>query len=182
VEHWSDSRRLRETSGAPAAFDVFYRRHERLVLTYFMRRTADPELAADLCAETFAAALLAAGRYRSRGDDSAAAWLLGIGRHRLLRSLRRGQVDDGARRRLAMAPVVLDDQIAARLEQIASDDRVAELLGRLPAEQAEAIRARVIEERSYPEISSRLRCSEAVVRKRVSRGLASLRDLTKGHP
>lgn len=64
-----------------------------------------------------------------------------------------------------MAPVVIDDQIAARLEQLASDDRVAELLCRLPAEQAESIRAREIEERSYPEIASGLRCSEAVVRK-----------------
>ena len=182
MEHWSDLQLLQQTPAAPAAFDVFYRRHERLVLTYFMRRTGNPEVAADLCAETFAAALLAAGRFRSRGDDSAAAWLLGIGHHRLLRSLRRGRVEDRARRRLAMAPVVVDDQIAARLEQLASDDRVADLLCRLPAEQAEAIRARVIDERSYREIASGRRCSEAVVRKRVSRGLASLRDLAKGQP
>jgi DNA-directed RNA polymerase specialized sigma24 family protein len=63
VEHWSDFQLLQQTPGAPAAFDVFYRRHERLVLAYLMRRTANPELAADLCAETFAAALLAAGRF-----------------------------------------------------------------------------------------------------------------------
>jgi RNA polymerase sigma-70 factor (ECF subfamily) len=33
----------------------------------------------------------------------------------------------------------------------------------------------VIEERSYREIAGRLRCSEAVVRQRVSRGLRRLR-------
>ena len=43
----------------PAAFGTFYERHERLVLGYFMRRTRDPELAADLAAETFAVALVA---------------------------------------------------------------------------------------------------------------------------
>jgi RNA polymerase sigma-70 factor (ECF subfamily) len=33
----------------------------------------------------------------------------------------------------------------------------------------------VIEERAYPEIAARLGCSELVIRKRVSRGLARLR-------
>ncbi|MBA3263516.1 MAG: hypothetical protein H0T69_13805 [Thermoleophilaceae bacterium] len=47
--------------------------------------------------------------------------------------------------------------------------------GLVPA-QGEAIRARIVEERDYSEIAKDLRCSEAVIRKRVSRGLASLRD------
>jgi DNA-directed RNA polymerase specialized sigma24 family protein len=34
----------------------------------------------------------------------------------------------------------------------------------------------VVDERGYPEIARDLRCSEAVVRRRVSRGLAALRD------
>jgi DNA-directed RNA polymerase specialized sigma24 family protein len=48
-------------------------------------------------------------------------------------------------------------------------------LARLPDEQREAIEKRVIEEEPYPAIAARIGCSEQVVRKRVSRGLAALR-------
>ena len=45
----------------------------------------------------------------------------------------------------------------------------------LPADQAEAVRARIVDEREYEDIARELRTSEAVVRKRVSRGLGALR-------
>jgi len=48
----------------PAAFARFYRRHVRGVIAFFHRRTGDAETAADLTAETFAAALVARRRYR----------------------------------------------------------------------------------------------------------------------
>ena len=50
------------------------------------------------------------------------------------------------------------------------------MLERLDADQREAIRARVLEERDYEDIARELRTSELVVRKRVSRGLAKLRN------
>ena len=46
---------------------------------------------------------------------------------------------------------------------------------RLPPEQREAVRARVLDERDYADIARELHTSELVVRKRVSRGLATLR-------
>jgi RNA polymerase sigma-70 factor (ECF subfamily) len=49
------------------------------------------------------------------------------------------------------------------------------LLAELPPDQREAIEARVINEREYADIAAQLRCSEQVIRKRVSRGLGSLR-------
>jgi RNA polymerase sigma-70 factor (ECF subfamily) len=59
------------------SFAVFYRAHVDEVLGFFCRRTRDAELAADLTAETFAAAL--AGRRRFRPEaGSATAWLYGI--------------------------------------------------------------------------------------------------------
>jgi DNA-directed RNA polymerase specialized sigma24 family protein len=51
-------------------------------------------------------------------------------------------------------------------------ERLAE---QLPAEQFQALRSRVLEERDYAEIARDLRCSQAVVRKRVSRALQTLR-------
>lgn len=46
------------------AFTEFYRRHARRLAGYLMRATGDAEVAADLTAEVFAAALVARGRYR----------------------------------------------------------------------------------------------------------------------
>ena len=45
----------------------------------------------------------------------------------------------------------------------------------LPQHERDAIKARVVDERGYAEIATDMRCSELVVRKRVSRGLARLR-------
>ena len=64
-------------AGDTRSFELFYRRHFEPVLGFFVRRTRDPELAADLTAETFASALSARRRYRpeqGRGDS----WLFAI--------------------------------------------------------------------------------------------------------
>ena len=172
----SDDRLLRAAAHDADAFAAFYTRYESAVLVFFLRRTKDAELAADLTAEVFAAALSACVRYRS-GEAPASAWLFGIAQHKLARSRRRGAVEDRARRRLGMQPVVLEGDDLKRIERIAdSEAAVAQLLDGIPPDQRDAVGSRVLEERSYAEIASELRCSPAVARKRVSRGLASLRD------
>lgn len=171
-----DDELLARSARDPEAFGVFYERHERLILGYFVRRLRDPELAADLAAETFAAALLGARRYRAAGAP-ASAWLVGIARNVLSQSVRRARVEDRARRRLGMEPIVLDDELLARIARMGGDARVASLLDRLTPDQSEAVRARVLHEEEYAEIAARLRCSESVVRQRVSRGLATLRRI-----
>ena len=81
----------------------------------------------------------------------------------------------GIREALEFAPDELE-----RVEAVASrDDWVLELMKRLPAEQREAVRSRIVDERSYTEIATELRTSELVIRKRVSRGLATLRNQLK---
>jgi RNA polymerase sigma factor (sigma-70 family) len=59
---------------------------------------------------------------------------------------------------------------------IAQRTHLASLLAALPADQREAIRARVLEERPYGEIGGELRLSPPVLRKRVSRGLRTLKS------
>jgi RNA polymerase sigma factor (sigma-70 family) len=147
-----------------------------MVVGWCVRRTGDPELAADLTAEVFAAVLVSAARYEST-HESAGGWLLGIARNVLGHSVRRGQVDARARERLgASSLTVEDDDLAVVLEIADGQDGVAaDLLARLPEDERSAVRARVIEEREYREIAQSLGCSEMVVRKRVSRGLARLR-------
>ncbi len=120
-----------------------------------------------------AAALIGARRFRP-GKAAAGSWLFGIARNRLLRSVERGRVEERARRKLRMAPLVLDDEAIERVEAC-REGRAVELLDGLPAEQRDAVRERVLDERGYDEIAARARTSEAVIRKRVSRGLAELR-------
>jgi RNA polymerase sigma-70 factor (ECF subfamily) len=159
----------------PDAFTAFYRRYERAMLAFFYRRTEDAELAADLTAEVFAGALVSCGRYRP-GAAPASVWLFGIAQHKLISSRRRGRVEDRARRRLRMAPIELQDADLDRIEREAGAGAVLALLEELPEDQREAVRARVLDDRSYEELAQQLQCSQAVVRKRVSRGLAALRD------
>jgi RNA polymerase sigma factor (sigma-70 family) len=177
MRNWStesDDRLLTEAAGDDDAFAALYARWERRMLGYFRRRTGDAEVAADLTAEVFAAVLSACARWRP-GGAPAGAWLFAIAQHTLSKSRRRGAVEDRARRRLAMAPIELEDEDLQRIDRL-GDAPLLELLEALPAEQRDAVRARVLDEQSYEEIAVRLRCSSAVVRKRVSRGLARMRD------
>jgi len=83
-------------SGEPEDFGRFYDRYVRSLLAYFQRRTRDPEVAADLTAETFAAALAARGRFRPRATP-ASVWLFAIAHHKLMDFHRRGSAEDRMR-------------------------------------------------------------------------------------
>jgi RNA polymerase sigma-70 factor (ECF subfamily) len=162
------------TATDAASFEQFYRRHFESILAFFARRTRDPELAADLTAETFAAALLARRRYRP-GRGRADSWLFSIAYRKLADTRRRGRAEDRALRRLQMeAPVLTDDDVTW-IEHLGTEPRAVPLVAELPADQREAIRAYVVDEREYSDIAAATHSSQAVVRKRVSRGLASVR-------
>ena len=169
----TDGELLVATASDPEAFGVFYRRHVRGVLAFFRRRVDGPELAFDLMAETFAAALEAAPRYQPR-PEPARGWLYGIAWNKLHEAHRRGRAEDDARRALGMTRIVLSDEGLERIEAVAGGEAL-QLLESLLADQRNAVRARVLDGRGYGEIAAELQCSELVVRKRVSRGVRALR-------
>jgi RNA polymerase sigma-70 factor (ECF subfamily) len=169
----SDAELLVLARTQPRAFGEFYRRHVRDVQSYFRRRVGNVETAFDLTAETFAAALRAVPRYEPR-PEPARAWLFAIARHVLSESVRGGQVQDQARRALAMQPLTLDERDVRTLELLA-DTPALEAARALPADQRAAVFARHVDEESYAEIAERLDCSESVIRQRVSRGLRTLK-------
>jgi RNA polymerase sigma-70 factor, ECF subfamily len=174
---WSDTQLLAGVAACDErAFSAFYRRHLAMIVGWCVRRTGDPELAADLTAEVFAAVLVSAARYEPT-HESAAGWMLGIARNVLGHSVRRGQVDARAREHLGTSSLTVEDEDLAVVLEIADgvNGAAAHLLAELPLDERSAVRARVIEEREYGEIARSLGCSEMVVRKRVSRGLARLR-------
>jgi RNA polymerase sigma-70 factor, ECF subfamily len=165
-------------SGDDRAFAVFYRRWLPVVTGYHLRRTRSRELAFDLTAETFAAVVAGLSRFDPE-QGSAPGWLFEIAEHKLLDSARRAKVENSARARLRHEPVLLLDRDLERVEELASlgtAESVDRLLAQLPTPQRDAVRARVLDERSYDEIAGEMECSEAVVRQRVHRGLSRLRE------
>jgi RNA polymerase sigma factor (sigma-70 family) len=165
-------------SGEPAAFGLFYKRRVHDVLGYMMRRTGDPEVAADLTAETFAAAIVARRRFRP-GGPPAGAWLFAIAHRKLVDYQRRGRADERARRRLDMERRAVAGEDAA-LIRLLGEETATRWLDELPAEQDAAIRAHVLDDRPYLELAHEYGTSEAAVRMRVSRGLATLRGRVRG--
>ncbi len=182
-EATSDAELLSATATCPEAYGIFYRRHVTALLRFLTWRTGRAELAADLCAEVFAVALEQCDRYDPERAP-ARSWLFAIASSRLRDSFRRGQVEDRARRRLGMPARDLTDADIERVEELIDAGRglgVERLVEDLPEEQREAVRARVVDERDYSDIAGELKVSQAVVRQRVSRGLATLRSqLTEG--
>src|SRR3954451_18227196 len=83
-------------SSDPEDFGCFYDRHVDVLLGWFARRTGDPETAAGLTAETFAAALAKRPHFRAR-EGPAVDWLHGLARA----ALERFQRGDGPGRTAA---------------------------------------------------------------------------------
>jgi RNA polymerase sigma factor (sigma-70 family) len=160
--------------GGADGFATLYERRHPLVRGYLRRRLgAHPDLVLDLVAETFARAL--ERREQFDGDrGSAAGWLIGIARNLLFDAARRGRVDDASRRRLGMERISFEQKHLELVERDSASE-LERAVARLPAEQREAIEKRVLADETYASIAAGFGCSEQVVRKRVSRGLATLR-------
>jgi RNA polymerase sigma factor (sigma-70 family) len=167
------------------AFSELYRREGESVLIFLTRRTWDGETALELTAETFAVALRSWRKLRPLGPEQRRAWLFTVARRQLARYRRRARVERNAVERLGMQmpPVDHEDlQLIERRAGLPELRRTVELeLARLSTVQRDALRLRVVEERSYAEISVQLGISEQTVRTRVSRGLRALGQALESH-
>jgi RNA polymerase sigma factor (sigma-70 family) len=157
-----------------------YDRHASALLAFFARRTLEPEAAADLLAETFAAAFEDREQFRGNGDAAARAWLYGVARHRLLDFYRHGRVERGALGRLGIERRALSEAEYDRIEDLAASSELREAIGRalagLAASERAVLRLRIVEEPPYAEVARTLGVSEQTARARTSRALRALRS------
>jgi len=159
-------------------FEALYYSMSQRLLVFFTRRTADPEIARDLWAETWARAY--AGRERFRGDSQAEreGWVLGIGKKVLATYYKRGAVEQRAMARLELVRPDLADADLERLDRLAGLEELRGEVGRamadLPGAQQEALRLRIVEGLSYEDVAQRMGVNEDAARARVSRGLRTL--------
>jgi RNA polymerase sigma factor (sigma-70 family) len=161
--------------------DALYLREREPLLMYLIRRTADAEIALDLWAETFAAAVEGARGFRGTTDAEAAGWLYGIARRQLAQFYRRGKIEQRAMQRLRLerpeAAVDLVGELERRAGMHDLRRELAAALAELSPGVRNAVHLRVIEQVGYPDVAERLGISEAAARARVSRGLAALAGL-----
>ncbi len=163
--------------GDADSFGVFYGRYREGILAYFARRVDQPELAADLMAELFARLLVETLSSRPL-PEAPVAWLFTAARNLLVDSARRGRAEAAARRKLGMPRLVLDDDDIERILEIAeAADLLQDVRAALAPDAWDVLRARLMEEEPYLQIARRLECSEAVVRKRLSRAVADVRTM-----
>lgn len=108
--------------GAATDFERLYRANVEAVTAYFARRSADPQVVADLTAETFVTAITSFGSFDpSRGG--ARAWVFGIARH-----VYAGYCEAYGQQQSRL------QRLAGRREL--EPDHVGELLDRIDAERA----------------------------------------------
>ena len=86
-----------------------------------------------------------------------------------------------ARARLGLERLVLEDDDIERILEIgAANDLLRGVRAHLSDVEWEALCARVVDEQPYALIAEQLQCSQAMVRKRVSRARAHLRTAFGG--
>jgi RNA polymerase sigma-70 factor (ECF subfamily) len=163
---------------AADAFTQLYRREGEPVLLFLTRRTWDGETALELTAETFAVALRSWRKLSDLGPEQQRAWLFTVAQRQLSHYVRRARIERRAVARLGMQIRQVDQDDLALIERRAGLPelrRSVELgLSTLSPTQREALRLRVVEERSYADVAVQLGVSEQTARARVSRGLRAL--------
>ena len=145
-----------------------FRDHYDDVYRYLFRRTHDRDRAEDLTQRVFVDA--AAALHDRPGDPPLLAWLYRVAQRRFIDDVRRRASAESALRnlpRIEEAPPQYGSQIAAALR---------EAIGVLPREQREVVVARLFQDRPFAEIAKRSKASEAAVKMRFARGIASVRD------
>jgi len=104
-------------AGAAAEFERLYRANIDAVTAYFARRTTDPQLVADLTADTFVTVITSFESFDPR-KGSARAWVFGIARHVYAAHCEAYSQQQHKLRRLAGRRELDQDQVEELLERI----------------------------------------------------------------
>lgn len=158
-----------------AAFDVLYRRYATRVYRYCRSRSNDAQVAEDLTAQTFLAALEGIGRFR--GEGTLAAWLFGIasnvckGYHRTRQRHPQAPLEAVAHREDVETPD--PERRAYRRGILECAQRVLPLLSE---DRQEVLRLRFLAGLNTAETAAVMGKRRGAVRKLLSRALDDLRE------
>jgi len=173
-EMLTDEEILGSLRRSPERFTVLFDRYFDPLTAFFASRVQDQAAAADLCAETLAAVLVAAPTF-DPSHGSARQWVFGIARHKLYDYWRELRVSQEALTRCGvdLAAVAYDD--LDRIDVQTDRSALWQALRRLPTDLRDAVRLRVVDELPYDDIAASLGIRAGTARVRVHRGLRRLR-------
>jgi len=165
-----------ETGELRHAVALCARYHALYIGRLCMAMLADQAEAEDLVQETLLAAYAGFATWRREG--SVRAWLLGVARKKALKQL------EQRRRHTAKLHLVKGGEAAQHRESGAEEllvlkqkaDLARTALGRIRPTEREALLLRYVGELCFGDVAEACGATEATARKRVSRGLAHLRD------
>src|SRR5271170_1370946 len=171
---------LRSIGTDPVAFTGFYRAHVDEVTRFVTRRVADPQLAADLTAEVFLAAIEAAARYRGSAGGPR-TWLYGIARHVIAAEFRRSARERRAEgliagRRLLDADDV--DRLVAKIDAFRHVRALHEELRALPDGERAVLELVAVDGLPVAEAAAALGIRPVTARVRLYRARRALRSTT----
>jgi RNA polymerase sigma-70 factor (ECF subfamily) len=166
----------------PDALEAFYGDHIEAVQGFVARRVWDPELAADLTADIFLAAIDSAHRYEpSRGP--VLAWLYGVGRNVLAVEFRRNDRELRTARRIE-GRRLLDESALTRIEEqldaATFARRVYQAIGQLPERDRRLLELVAVDGLSVSEAAGELGVKSGTARVRLHRSRARLATLLRG--
>lgn len=175
---------LADARHRPDSYRAFYDHTRDDVITYFRWRVLDPEITAELVAETYAQLLRDLRRWTPRRGD-ARAYLFSIAQHRLIDWRRHHRVEQRHRRRLALTTPPWNDggidDADHRVDAHALAPQLWAAIAELTDTERTALELRVCHQLPYRDIADRLGCSEGAARVRVSRALTHLSDTIEPH-
>jgi RNA polymerase sigma-70 factor, ECF subfamily len=156
--------------GDRTAFEALYVRHAPWLLVRLSRRCADRSLVDEVVQDTFVEVWRSARRWSGRGE--VAAWIWGIGVHRLLDRLRR-------RRPAALALGGHDELAISAEDQVLQGVQFGDLggaLDRLSPELRAVVQATVLDGLTSREAGRLLGIPAGTVKTRMMRARAVLRE------
>lgn len=167
----------RPAAGTAAEFERLYRANVDAVTAYFARRTAEPQLVADLTADTFVEVITHFGSF-DPGKGTARAWVFGIARHVYAAHCEAHSRQQHRLRRLAGRRDLDHDQVGELLERIDAERAGRALLtelAALPERDRAVIELVDIAGLTPKEAAAALRLAPGTVRMRLLRARARLR-------
>jgi RNA polymerase sigma-70 factor (ECF subfamily) len=166
------------SSGDEKAFVEFYRKHQGIVFRFALQMSGKTEIAEEVTQDVFMVVMKSAKRYDSE-RGSVAAFLYGIARNFVLRSLERERpyitvLDDPAGDYASR--VAVEQDLFGDLAQNERVETLRKAVLALPPAYREVVVLCDLHERDYAEAASALGCAIGTVRSRLHRARALLAE------
>lgn len=164
--------------GRTGEFETLYRDNIGAITSYFARRTSDPQVAADLTADTFVAAIRSFDTFDPR-RGSTRAWIFGVAKNCFARHCATHHRETEGIRRLGRRRELNTDETAELLDRIdaeAPGRRVLAELGAMTSTDREAVELVYIDGLKPAEAAQALGISSGAMRIRLFRARNRMRQ------